>query len=200
MKEKTKRLFPIYLSAIILGVFTIYFLLRGNLEFLVYAATLFPLMWIIAKTDKFFDYSKLAKWGFAVWMMSHMAGGSLYFGGTRLYDIVFPQLIGAPYHILKYDQTIHVLCYFVITLFIYSIVIRMSSKPKTKRDKFLIFFITFLSSAGIGALNEIIEFGTVVFFGSTGVGDYYNNALDLVFNVLGAIIALLFIYQKNSKG
>ena len=199
MKEKTKRLFPIYLSAIILSVFTIYFLALGNLEFLVYAATLFPLMWIIAKTDKFFQYSQLAKWGFAVWMMSHMAGGSLYIAGTRLYDIILINLIGAPFYILKYDQLVHVFCYFVITLFIYSIVKKMSSKPKTKGDNFLIVLIAFLASMGVSALNEIVEFIAVAFFNSAGVGDYYNNALDLVFNALGAIGALFFMH-RNGKG
>ncbi|MBD3247422.1 DUF2238 domain-containing protein [Candidatus Pacearchaeota archaeon] len=197
MKEKTKRLFPIYLSAIILAVFTIYFLLRGNLEFLVYAVTLFPLMWIIARTDNFFDYSPLAKWGFAVWMITHMTGGSLYIGGTRLYDSIIINILGAPFYILRYDQVIHAFCYFVITLFIYSIVKKMSEKPKTKSDSFLIILVAFLASMGISALNEVVELIAVAFFNSAGVGDYYNNALDLVFNGIGAIIALFFMHRKG---
>jgi len=52
---------------------------------------------------------------------------------------------------------------------------------------------------GISALNEVIEFSTVVFFNSTGVGGYYNNALDLVFNAIGAAIAVLFMHKNNKK-
>jgi len=199
MKEKTKRLLPIYLSAIILGIFTVFFIFRGNFEFLVYAATLFPLMWVIAKTDRFFDYLPVAKWGFAVWMLSHMAGGSLHIGGTRLYDIIIVNLIGSPYSILKYDQLVHVFCYFVITLFIYSIVVKMARPAKTKGDRFLIIFIAFAASMGVSALNEIVEFIAVAFFNSTGVGDYYNNALDLVFNAIGAVIALFFMERRNNN-
>ena len=41
-------------------------------------------------------------------------------------------------------------------------------------------------------------FTTVVLFNSTGVGNYYNNALDLIFNFIGASIAIFFV--KNYKG
>jgi putative membrane protein len=44
---------------------------------------------------------------------------------------------------------------------------------------------------GLGALNEIVEFAAVVASPSTGVGGYYNTALDLVFNGLGATLAVI---------
>ena len=47
---------------------------------------------------------------------------------------------------------------------------------------------------GFGALNEVVEFAAVAFFGQTGVGGYWNTALDLVFNMLGAIVATIFIH------
>jgi len=189
-----KRNLPIYISAIILGIFTIFFLFKGNLEFLVYAVTLFPLMWIITKTDKIFQYPALAKWGFMTWMMTHMAGGSLSFNGTRLYDTILINFLGAPYNVLRYDQLIHAFCYVVMTLFVYSIVAYMI-KPKTSR--IIVIVITFLASMGVSALNEIVEFSAVAFFGSTGVGDYYNNALDLVFNGAGIIIALFLVNKRK---
>lgn len=43
---------------------------------------------------------------------------------------------------------------------------------------------------GVSAVNEIIELSAVVFFNSSGVGDYYNNALDMVFNLAGIMIAV----------
>ena len=54
-------------------------------------------------------------------------------------------------------------------------------------------------SMGLGALNEIVEFAAVVSFPETGVGGYYNTALDLLFNMLGAIAAIFVIYLRRKK-
>ncbi|MGA7266168.1 MAG: hypothetical protein WBX21_00310, partial [Aestuariivirga sp.] len=48
-----------------------------------------------------------------------------------------------------------------------------------------------LASMGLGAVNEIVEFSAVMLVPHTNVGGYYNTALDLVFNALGAIFAML---------
>ena len=58
----------------------------------------------------------------------------------------------------------------------------------------MLYSLIVLGGMGIGALNEIIEFAAVVIFGQTGVGGYWNTALDLVFNLLGAIAATIFIH------
>ncbi len=42
---------------------------------------------------------------------------------------------------------------------------------------------------GLGVLNELIEFSAVLVFPDTNVGGYFNTALDLVFNTLGALAA-----------
>ena len=39
----------------------------------------------------------------------------------------------------------------------------------------------------------MIEFAAVVVLGDTGVGGYVNNALDLVFNALGAVTAMAIL-------
>ena len=46
---------------------------------------------------------------------------------------------------------------------------------------------------GLGALNEIIEFIVTVFVPENNVGGYVNTALDLVFNLIGAVIAAVWI-------
>ncbi|MEM4259302.1 MAG: DUF2238 domain-containing protein [Candidatus Pacearchaeota archaeon] len=185
---------PWCISSLAVFGFTIYFLLRGNYEFLVYAAVLALLIWIIARTDKIFHYSNFAKWGFVVWLFCHMLGGAASINGTRLYDTILINIISAPYYLLRYDQIIHAFCYFVITLFVYSI-IAYAAKPKTNR--FLVIAITFAATMGISALNEIVELSTVILFNSSAaVGDYYNNALDLAFNAIGSLIALFFTQKK----
>ena len=51
---------------------------------------------------------------------------------------------------------------------------------------------------GLGSLNEIIEFAAVLSFENTNVGGYVNTALDLCFNTLGAITAMLFVAGRGS--
>ena len=70
---------------------------------------------------------------------------------------------------------------------------------KIKHNKILLSLIIILIASGIGAFNEIIEFFAVVFFNAAkGVGGYFNNALDLVFNLIGAIIASFIITKYHS--
>jgi putative membrane protein len=190
-----KRLYPIWASLFILVLFTIIYLIQGNYEFLAYILTLGIAIFIIFKADKFFKFPGAARWGFAIWMLLHMLGGSLFINGKKLYDTVLINIIGDPYFILKYDQFVHAFCYFVITLFVYSLVVYISkSKILTKTS----ILIIILAGIGIGAINEMIEFATVVFLNSTGVGGYTNNALDLFFNSIGAILSIFYIKNRDN--
>ncbi len=199
MKTKFKKLSGMYFSALILTIFTIYFIIVGNYEFLLYTVTLGLLIYLIAISDKIFKYSQLAKWGFTVWLFSHLGGGAFKINGLRLYDTILIDILGDPFFILKYDQAIHLLCYFVITLFVYAIVVHVAKANRKKIDNFVVGLMAFLGGMGISAINEIIEFSTVVFFGSTGVGGYYNNALDLIFNAVGCLLAVFFMNHRNGK-
>lgn len=184
MLKNLKKLGGLYFSYLVLAVFTIIFLVNGNYEFLTYTVTIGVLIFVLIKMDRIFSFAQMAKWGFATWLFLHLMGGSLHIGSGRLYDTILINLVGAPLHIFRYDQFMHFFCYFVFALFVYSVV---KSYLKNKVNKWVLFFIVVLIGEGIGGINEIIEFGTVVFLHSTGVGDYYNNALDLVFNFIGAI-------------
>ena len=64
---------------------------------------------------------------------------------------------------------------------------------------FAISIVVVLAGLGAGALNEIIEFFITVMLQNTGVGGYENTALDLVFNLLGAIGAMIYIRKKEIK-
>ena len=184
-----KRLYPIWASLLVLVFFTIRYILSKNYEFLTYVVVLGATIYFIFKSDKFFKYPALARWGFAIWMFLHLAGGSFKIAGVRLYDYILVPLVGEPYNFLRYDQVIHTYCYFVITLFVYSVVLFVAKdKIRTKTA----FVLIFLGGIGIGAINEIIEFSTVALFNAKGVGDYFNNSLDLIFNSLGALIAAFY--------
>jgi putative membrane protein len=186
-----------WVNLFIIGLFTAFFLIKGNYEFLFYAFTLGIVCFIIERTDRIFTYPPLAKIGFNLWVFLHFSGGAFNIAGTKLYDTVLISIIGEPFNLLKYDQVIHGYCYFVITLFMYSVVLYISDR---QAPIFLVSLITVLAGASIGAINEIIEFASVVFLDAgQAVGGYYNNALDLVFNFIGAVIAVIIVVRRNPQ-
>lgn len=50
-----------------------------------------------------------------------------------------------------------------------------------------------MAGLGIGALNEILEFVVSICVPGSGVGGYINTSLDLCADLIGAILALLYI-------
>jgi len=182
------------LAAIVLYSATAYFIIAKNYEFLIYAGTLTILLLILFYTNKKYNYLESAKWGFFTWMVLHMAGGSVYIGNTRLYDLILIPLVGSPYDLLKYDQAVHFFTFVVFTLLVYSWLITITRKNPKPLSFFLILI---LAGSSIGALNEIIEFSAVILFSSNGVGGYYNTAIDLVANLLGASVGAIYLFKQK---
>ncbi len=191
MKEKIS----LWLSWVTLTGFTVAFVLMGNREFILYAVTLSILIALVQWSDRKLHYPAGVKWCFLAWLVMHMCGGFVHLRGVRLYDVMLVRCVGEPYHILRYDQFVHVFCYFTIGGLLKTIV---SWLADPRASKAWIAVITILAALGVGALNEIIEFAAVAFFASEGVGDYWNNALDNVFNGLGVLAALAWpAHQKR---
>ncbi|MFH1536574.1 MAG: DUF2238 domain-containing protein, partial [Patescibacteria group bacterium] len=124
----------------------------------------------------------------------HILGGHVSVGATRLYDFWFIQ------DIFKYDNLVHFIAYYVVALVAYSLLYPHLDK-KTKHNWFLLGFLVFLIAMGVGAGAEITElFAVMLFDASTAVGDYYNNAFDLVFNLLGSISACIYLIIYHNIG
>ncbi|HIG52294.1 TPA: DUF2238 domain-containing protein [Candidatus Pacearchaeota archaeon] len=188
MRKELK--FPVYFVYLFLISLLIYIIPKGNYEFIGYAVVIGFLFYFLTITDKLYKYSIFGIWLFAIWVVLHLFGGILYFGGTRLYDIVLINLLGPPYDILKYDQFVHTYCYFAIAILLYYPL----KKYMKVSSKIPLIVFAILSAIGIGLLNEVIEFGMVIFADAAdAVGGYYNTALDLVFNLIGAIIGAVFV-------
>lgn len=186
MHTKTHPSF--WLDWLILIGFTAAFVASRNYEFLFYTVSLTVLIALLQRTDRYLRYPAAAVWGFTAWLTLHMCGGFIHVAGLRIYDVVLLPLVGAPYHILRYDQFMHIYCYVVLGLVILTGVRHIAAPGASPAGVRL---ITWLAAVGLGGVNEMIEFSTVAAFGSTGVGDYFNNALDLVFNGLGAAVVVL---------
>ncbi|MFH1054442.1 MAG: DUF2238 domain-containing protein [Candidatus Woesearchaeota archaeon] len=186
-----KEFFPVMgFTILYVIIFSIVALLRRNYEFLVYIFVIGIIFFLVlAYLDKRFN--QLSLWGLSIWGFLHMCGGNIFFSGIRLYDI---QLIPV---ILRYDQLIHAFGFGVATFVAYQL-LEPYLKDNIKKWKLLSFLIIMIGM-GFGALNEVVELFAMLMYKNAGVGDYYNNAFDLVFNLIGAIIAILLINLSRIK-
>jgi uncharacterized membrane protein YjdF len=120
-----------------------------------------------------------------------MAGGGIPIGDDVLYAAVLLPLVGeGEMTVLKYDQLVHFYGFGVAALVLRHVLRR--NFPALDGTTTLFAFAV-LGSMGLGALNEIIEFAAVVALPDTNVGGYYNTALDLCFNALGAVTAMILV-------
>ena len=125
-----------------------------------------------------------------------MAGGGILIEGQTLYATMLIPLISEPYYILKYDQIVHAFG-FGITTFVMWTLLKPLLKNPARNNKITIGILLVMAATGAGALNEIIEFIITVVEPKSGVGGYINNSLDLIFNLIGALIALTIIGKKE---
>jgi hypothetical protein len=197
MQLKKGQLPILIVHGIALIIFTIIFISRKNYEFLGYIGVIVAAMLLILFTNHKVDYPNSVLWGLTLWSVMHMSGGGLFINGKKLYEIVLLNIVGEPYYILKYDQLVHVIGFGVATLLMYTLI-----KPLLKKDHgwVALFIVVVMSGLGVGALNEVIEFIVTVAAPQSGVGGYINNALDLVADLIGALLALVVIYFKEKKG
>ncbi len=174
--------------------FTVWFLAIGNLEFIVYVATMVVLMALIGTSLKRAAYPTSMLWALSAWGLLHMAGGGVPVAGAVLYNlplIPIAELQGNV--ILKYDQAVHAYGFGVTAWLLHHLLTR--HYPET-RGSWTAFSLPLFASMGLGATNEIIEFSAVVAVPETNVGGYINTALDLCFNALGALIAVLIVARR----
>ena len=163
------------------------FLAAGNAEFVWYVITLVLFLGLIAATQRVAQCPAFILWGLSLWGLIHMAGGGVRVGDGVLYSYVVLPLVGdGESVVLKYDQIVHFYGFGVATLVLWHVLRR--NFPALDGTK-TIYAFAVLGSMGLGVLNELIEFTAVLAFPDTNVGGYYNTALDMVFNTLGALTA-----------
>ncbi len=165
-----------------------YALFNGNYEFLFYVSiVVFFLLLLVYKQEKL-GLSTASLWRLSVWGLLHMLGGNLPVNGSVLYNL---QLIPV---LLKYDQFVHAFGFGTATIIGYELL-----KPflRDKVNWTTLSILLVMIGLGAGALNEIIEFIATVIIPETNVGGYVNTALDLVFNLIGALIAVFWLRRKK---
>ena len=197
MLLKKEQILVFLVHTVALSIFTFLFLSRQNYEFLLYVGVILTVMFLILWSNARVNYPVNLLWGLTIWSIIHMAGGGIYFNGTRLYDTILIPIVGAPYFIFRYDQMAHIFGFAVATLLMFTIMKPILDKKLQKYSAMSVLLV--MAGMGAGALNEVIEFFAVVIIGSTGVGDYYNTALDMVSNLVGCLLALIYILKVEIK-
>jgi len=193
MREKTELKLMLWFTIIYLVLFAILAFIKGNYEFLYYISILSFLIFIISYYHKKMHLTTQVLLGLTILGIMHVLGGNIFISGMRLYDFWLIQ------NIFKYDNFVHAFGTFVVTFVVYSLIQPYLTK-KSFQKKFLMFIFLILITVGLGAINEIVEFFAVMFLGAAKtVGDYTNNALDLVFNLIGSIIASFIIIRYHKK-
>ena len=169
--------------------FLAYFIKIADQEFIGYLATMVILVGLVAWSHQLMRFPLTLLWAFTLWGLAHMAGGSLQVWGKVLYNLVLLPIAGdGELRILKYDQLVHFYGFAVTAWMLWFILQKQA--PQLRRT-LAVYAFPALASMGLGAVNEIVEFSAVMLVPHTNVGGYYNTALDLVFNALGAIFAVL---------
>lgn len=174
-----------------------YYIKELNYEFLAYACTIVLVVGCLFGTLRFTRFPTYILAGITIWAILHMMGGSVQTVDGVLYAYhIFPFFDGGgDFYILKMDQVIHAFLYGVVGLmFLHSLREIVGIKTHT----FFIALVAIFAASGFSVINEIIEFLASVNIPGNGVGGYYNTVLDLIFNMLGASVAIA-VYSWKKK-
>ncbi len=129
-----------------------------------------------------------------------MAGGGLMIGDHVLYKQMVVHMFdgSGEFVILKFDQLVHLYGFGVAAAMVHWLLrTRAPSMRFIWRG-----LIAALTAMGLGVVNEIVEFAAFLALDKVGIGGFYNLELDLVFNTIGAVAAIigLEIYLRLKRG
>lgn len=177
-------------TALYTAAFSAYFVHHANIEFIGYVGVIVLIFSLLYTTlDKTRIPAPILA-GISMWGLLHMLGGSLQTENGVLYTWkIFPFFDGGgEFYVLKFDQLVHAYLYAVVALLFLHL---LRNYLANRHSQILIGFIALTASVGVGALNEVIEFIAVLTVPDNGVGGYYNTVLDIVFNFIGALLAVV---------
>jgi uncharacterized membrane protein YjdF len=191
MKDKKKRAIIFILTITYMIGFIFLGIINQNKEFLFYTLIILTLISILILNDKKLRLPSNLLAGLSFFGFIHVLGGIVYIQEVRLYDL---WLLNG---FIRYDNLVHFVGSFFSAYGIHYLISPYLTK-EAKENKFIEGMIIVLATLGIGAIHEIIELITVIYLQKgPEIGGYFNNALDLVYNMIGSIIAVLWFNRKT---
>lgn len=177
-----------------MGTALIYALYTSNCEFILYICITFVILVFVTQAHRRIGFTDITLWLLAIWGFLHMIGGLVPVpeswaieGDIRvLYSWwIIPEK-------LKYDNFVHVFGFATTTWCCWQ-GLMATVKAKTMRPTFGRLTLVVMASMGFGAMNEVFEFIAVLTVPNTNVGGYINNSWDLIYNLVGCLIAAMAI-------
>jgi putative membrane protein len=168
----------------------VYFLRDLNHEFVIYVAVIVGIFGAVLATLRYSQFPTWMLWLLSFWGLLHVAGGAVSTPDGVLFAYkIYPFLdAGGEIYILKYDQVVHAYLYGLVAVMSYYLLrvpLRIAGAPA------IVALIAAMVSLGVSGLNEIMEFLIALNLERNGVGGYENAMLDLIFNLGGAVIAVV---------
>lgn len=172
----------------------------GNKEFLFYIITMLLLIASVMGIHHRMALRAGQLWALSLWGLAHMAGGLWPLSDRALIDegqrVLYSLWLVPGW--LKYDQLVHAYGFAITTWICWH---GLHQHLRARSDEPVLPTIGLLTLAaaggmGFGALNEVIEFIAVLSIPNTNVGGYENTGWDLVFNLIGCLIAAVMIRRR----
>lgn len=203
--DKSQKILLGINAALLLG-FGGVFVARGNYEFVIYVGVIVFFMGVVGATLRRVRYSLASLVGLTVWSAMHLAGGGIAIelaadgggdpGVGRLYDVMLVPLSDT-LPIFRYDQLVHIWGFGAATLVMHDLLAGSLRQPVTSR--FAVPLVVVMAGLGVGAFNEIVEFGVAGLVPQSGVGGYMNTSLDLVADLVGAVLGLVWLRVARNR-
>lgn len=187
---KKEHIILLLVNLALIAVFGSLFLRKQNYEFVIYVGVIVFFLCLVAISIDKVDYTLASLIGLTVWSALHLAGGGVAIGEGRLYDVMLIPL-SERFPIWRYDQLVHIWGFGASTLVAFSLL--KDSLKDPREHPVAVGFVLVMAGLGMGALNEIVEFVVSSLVPRSGVGGYVNTALDLCADLVGAILALIYI-------
>ncbi len=182
-------------TALYLAAAALFAVKTGNAEFRFYIVIMLALIAAVVALHVRVRLSTGALWCLSIWGLAHMAGGLVHVGEPGvLYNL---WLIPGR---LKYDQLVHAYGFAVATWVCWEALRARLAAIGDPRPTVGVAVLCALAGMGLGAANEIVEFAATQLMPETNVGDYVNNATDLVFNAIGATLAGIAVRVRGGAG
>jgi hypothetical protein len=135
---------------------------------------------VVVVADDRVRFSRIALTGLGVWATMHLAGGLIELDDGRiLYNTMFTRWI-------HFDNVVHFIGFGSAGLASLEALVATTATTFSRR---VTWTITWLAAMGVGAFNEVVEFGATHVLQGTNVGGYQNTGRDLVANMLGGAAA-----------
>ena len=173
------------------------FILQLNYEFIIYVSVILLFLGLIYISIEQVKYRSLTLVGLTVWSGLHLAGGGLFLSEGRLYDwMILP--LSDEYPVFRYDQLVHIIGFGAATLAMHDVLCPHLKELHT--GSIGISIVLLMAGLGVGSFNEIVEFIVNTIVPESGVGGYINTSLDQCSNLIGASLAVTYLWASGQLG